>query len=78
MLIYQILASTIYMEKKFKKSNRISRFKISALTWNDKPDFLMDHILHQLFKIVSGISLKSMKHWLIIFQQKYIYAKQKK
>ena len=48
--------------KKSKKSNRINRLKISALTWNDKLDFLMDHILHQLFKIISGISLKSMKH----------------
>ena len=35
MLLYQILAFTIY-GKNIKKSCKSNRFKISALTWNEK------------------------------------------
>ena len=41
----------------------------------------MDHILYQIFKIISSISLKNMKQWLAIQQdivQNFKHLKQKK
>ena len=40
-------------------------------------NFLMDHILCQIFKIILTISLKSMKQWLKVLQQIYVNKKEK-
>ena len=38
--------------KKIKKSYKNSRLKISAPTWNKNLNYLMDHVLYQIFKII--------------------------
>ena len=37
--------------EKYEKLILNNRFEISAPTWNDKFDYLKDHILYQLFKV---------------------------
>ena len=61
MLLYQILAFTVHrkIEKSHTKSN--NKFKISAPTWNEKFDYLSDHILYHIFKIILSTSRK--KTW---------------
>ena len=51
---------TYYTWKNVKKSYKNNKFKISAPTWNDL-NYLMDHILYQIFKIILSISLRNMK-----------------
>ena len=38
--------------KNIKKSYKNNKFKISALTWNEEFELLIDHILYQIFKII--------------------------
>ena len=38
--------------KKYKKPIQNNTFKISALTWNEELELLMDHILLHIFKII--------------------------
>ena len=52
--------------KSIKKSNKNNKFKISAPTWNDSLNDLMDHNLYQIFKITLNISLKNLRQLLII------------
>ena len=52
MLLYQILAYTIH-EKNIKKSYKNNKIKISASTWDEDFNYLIDNILYQIFKIVS-------------------------
>ena len=59
---------SIYYARK-KKSYKNSKFKLSAPSWNEKFEYLMGRILCQIFKIISSISLKSMKSLLITLQQ---------
>ena len=40
-------------------------------------NYLMDHILYQMFKIIFNIYLKSMWKGQLIFQSEYIQTKQK-
>ena len=52
MFLYQILACTIYAKKQNIIKN--NKFKISAPTWNE-----MDHVLYQIFKIISNNYFKT-------------------
>ena len=52
-----------------KKSYKNRKFKLSAPSWNEKFEYPMGRILCQIFKIISSISLKSMKSLLITLQQ---------
>ena len=54
--------------KNIKKSYENNKFKISASTWNKSLNYLKDHILYQIFKTILSISLKNMRHILIIRQ----------
>ena len=49
--------SIYYTWKNIQKSFRNNKFKISAPTWNDmiNLNYLMDHILYQIFKIILNI-----------------------
>ena len=58
--------SIYYTWKSIKKSNKNNKFKISAPTWNDSLNDLMDHNLYQIFKITLNISLKNLRQLLII------------
>ena len=58
--------SIYYTWKSIKKSNKNNKFKISAPTWNDSLNYLMDHNLYQIFKITLNISLKHLRQLLII------------
>ena len=40
--------------------------------WNQKLNYLMDHILHQIFKFILSISSKNIKDGLVIFQRIYV------
>ena len=55
-----------YIWKSIKKSNKNNKFKISAPTWNDSLNDLMDHNLYQILKITLNISLKNLRQLLII------------
>ena len=48
-------------EKKFEKSHNNNIFKLLAPTWNEIIDLPDDQILHEVFKIILSISLRSMK-----------------
>ena len=52
--------------KKIKKSYKNNKFKISAPTWNEEFEYLMDHILYQIFKTILSISSKNMRQLLKI------------
>ena len=54
-LPYQILAFTIH-EKKKKKSYKIINFKYQLRHGVNSLNYLMDHILYQIFKIIFNIS----------------------
>ena len=47
--------SIYYTWKNIKKSYKNNKFKISAPTWNEELNYLMDHILYQIFKIILKI-----------------------
>ena len=50
--LYQILAFTIHGRILYSNN----KFRISALSWNEKKlNYLMDHILYQIFKIILNI-----------------------
>ena len=57
--------SIYYTWKNIKKSYKNNRFIISALTWMKSLNYLMDHILYQIFKIIFSILLKNIKYLLI-------------
>ena len=52
--------SIYYTSKNIKKLYKNNKFKISAPTWNENFNYLMDHILYQIFKIILNIYLKDM------------------
>ena len=54
MLLNQTLAFTIH-GKTLKKKYKNNKFKISAPTWNKNLNYLMVHILYQIFKIISNM-----------------------
>ena len=59
-LLYQILAFTIHGNT-LTKSYKNKKLKISAQHGNKNLNYLMDHILYQIFKIILYIFLKSME-----------------
>ena len=60
--------SIYYTWKNMKKSYKNNKFKISALTWNENLNYLMDHILYQIFKTILSISPRNMRQLRIILQ----------
>ena len=44
--------SIYYTWKNIKKSNKNNKFKISSPTWMKNLNYLMDHILYQIFKMI--------------------------
>ena len=50
--------SIYYIWKNVKKSCKNNKFKISAPTWNEELNYLMDQILDQILKIILSISYK--------------------
>ena len=48
--------SIYYTWKNIKKSYKNNKLKISAPTWNEEVEFLIDHILYQIFKITLNAS----------------------
>ena len=74
MLVYQILAFTIH--RKIQKSHtRIINLKYQLQHRMTSLNYLMDHILYQIFKIALHTSLKNMSQLLIIFQKEYTEIK---
>ena len=66
---YVVLSSlSIYYTWKNIKSHKINEFKISVPHGMKNSNYLMDHILYQIFKTIVGISPKIMKNLLIILQ----------
>ena len=55
-----------YTWKNIESSYNNNKFKISALTWNDKFELPDYHILYWIFKIILNTFLKSMEKILII------------
>ena len=65
-LLYQILTST---QKNFKKSYQKNKYKKLVRKWNDNSELLDgSHILFQTLKITLKVSLKNVKHRLIMLQ----------
>ena len=65
-LIYQTLTST---QKNFKKSYQKNKYKKLVRKWNDNSELLDgSHILFQTLKITLKVSLKNVKHRLIMLQ----------
>ena len=60
--------SIYYTRKNIKKSYKNNKFKISAATRIKNLNYLMDHILYQMFKIILSIASKNMEKRLIILQ----------
>ena len=55
--------SIYYMWKNIKNSYNNNKFKISAPTWNDKFELLIDCILYQIFKIILSIFKKTWRRY---------------
>ena len=72
-LHYQILVITTH-----GKYKRVV-WKQKKLSWQDLYDSnqLRDHILYQIFKIIFSKWSKSIKHWIITHQWKYISTESK-
>ena len=47
--------SIYYTWKNIKNSYKNNKFKVSAPTWNENLNYLIDHILYQIFKIILNI-----------------------
>ena len=58
--------------KNTKSPYKNNKFKISAPTWNEEFTYLMDHILHQIFKITLNVFKKIVEKRLIILQEEYM------
>ena len=66
MLLYQILAFTIHgkIYKSHTKTIHLKRLQLGMKSLN----YLMDHILYQILKIILNITLKNMRQLLLFFQ----------
>ena len=64
--------SIYYTWKNVKKSCKSNKFKISAPTWNEELNYLMDQILYQILKIILSISYKKMEKRLLNLQEEYV------
>ena len=53
---------------KMEKSCKNNKFKISAPTWNEEFELLMDPIPYPIFKNILSVSARNMRQLLIIFQ----------
>ena len=67
MLIYQIFVSTMHGKKQLIIKTKTIKLKTINLVYQLPSgiinlDYLMDLILYQIFKIISSISSKNMKH----------------
>ena len=63
--------SSYYTWQNIEKSHKNNEFKISGLEWSGMKylNYVIDHILYQIFKTSWSISSKSLKYLQIIFQQ---------
>ena len=79
MLNYEMFAFTVHekMYKVYKAHIKIINLKYQLQHGLINFNYQMDHILYQIFKIILNISLRTMKHWLIIHQYKYVLLKLK-
>ena len=67
MLLYQTIAFT--MDGKIYKSHtKIINLKYQLQHEMNNLNYMMDHILYQIFKVILNISHKNMKKRLIILQ----------
>ena len=57
-----------YTWENIKKSYKNDKFKYQLRHGMKSLNYMMDHILYQIFKIILNISLKSMEKRLIILQ----------
>ena len=64
--------SICYTWRNIKSSYNNNKFKISAPTWNDELNCLMDRILCQIFKTISNTFKKNMEKILINHQYRYM------
>ena len=64
--------SIYYTWRSIKSSYNNNKFKISAPTWNDELNCLMDRILRQIFKTISNTFKKNMEKILINHQYRYM------
>ena len=55
MLLYEILEFTIH-GKNIKRSYKNKALKTSVPTWNEEFNYLMDHILYQIFQMIFNLS----------------------
>ena len=65
-MLYQILVYTIQGKKSYKDD----KFNISAPTWNDNLNYLLDHVLYQLLSDIQGYFdyfIKKHEYWLLIW-----------
>ena len=60
--------SIYYTWKNIKTSYKNYKFKMSAPTWIKNLNYLMDHILYKIFKIILNKYLKSMVKKQLILQ----------
>ena len=68
MLLYQILASAVHGEKIERLYKKKKNLKYQLPREKIILNYLMDHILHQILKIILRISLNMMKQYLRIPQ----------
>ena len=64
--------SIYYTWKNIKSPYNNNKFKISAPHGAINLNYQMDHIRHQIFKIILSIFLKNIMKMLIIHQSKYM------
>ena len=72
MLLYKVLSSTVH---ETNKKYRNKKFKTLPLTWNDKFD--LPDGLYSVSDVPDYFAyiMKNMKHWLVTYQQEYIFKK---
>ena len=67
MLLYQTLAFTVH-GKMLKSHRKMINLKYQPQHGIKNVNYLMDHIVYQIFKIILNISLKNIDKRLIILQ----------
>ena len=64
--------SIYYTEKNIKKSYKNNKFKYQLRHGMKNLNYLIDHILSPIFKIILNISLRNMEKRMVILQQEYM------
>ena len=66
-----------YIRKNIKRLYKNNKFKYQLQQGMINANYLMDHILYQIFKIILSI-LKSIQPWLREYQHRYMLTELKK